>query len=244
MSCVVYLDSKEKKEALKKISEYLQFELVNKMPAEGSFIDIKEKGLCFTLNSKEPSHHLNIDFLSGSMGWRLKRANHEKLLKKTLGKNKNTLKIFDATAGFLSDAMIFLAQGHKVIACEQSKIVYLLVKDALARAKDQMSFLENLEFLNDNSTEAFKKLNNIDLIYLDPMYPVTNKNALGSGTISIIKNILEIEKIENKGDSLFHDFKKLYYKKIVLKRPIKANEIDSNINYQVRGKSTRYDIYI
>ena len=83
MSCVVYLDSIEKKEALKKISEYLQFELVNKMPAEGSFIDIKEKGLCFTLNSKEPSHHLNIDFLSGSMGWRLKRANHEKLLKKT-----------------------------------------------------------------------------------------------------------------------------------------------------------------
>ena len=54
----------------------------------------------------------------------------------------------------------------------------------------------------------------------------------------------QIEKIENKGDLLFYDFKKLHYKKIVLKRPIKANKIDLNINYQVKGKSTRYDIYI
>ena len=126
--------------------------------------------------------------------------------------------------------MIFLAQGHKIIACEQSKIVYLLVKDALARAIGKIPYLQNLEFLNDNSIEAFKKLNNIDLVYLDPMYPETKKKALGSGNINLIKNILAIEKIENKGDLLFHDFKKLDYKKIVLKRPIKANKIDLNIN--------------
>ena len=244
MSCVIYLDSIEKKEALNKISEYLHFEIVKKVPVKGAFLDIKDNGLCFTLNSENPSNYLNIDFLSGSMGWRLKRADHERLLKKTLGKNIDTLTIFDGTAGFLSDAMIFLAQGHKIIACEQSKIVYLLVKDALARAKGKIPYLQNLEFLNDNSIEAFKKLNNIDLVYLDPMYPETKKKALGSGNINLIKNILEIEKIENKGDLLFHDFKKLNYKKIVLKRPIKANKIDLNINYQVKGKSTRYDIYI
>ena len=150
MSCVIYLDSIEKKEALNKISEYLHFEIVKKVPVKGAFLDIKDNGLCFTLNSENPSNYLNIDFLSGSMGWRLKRADHERLLKKTLGKNIDTLTIFDGTAGFLSDAMIFLAQGHKIIACEQSKIVYLLVKDALARAKGKIPYLQNLEFLNDS----------------------------------------------------------------------------------------------
>ncbi|MDA7734860.1 class I SAM-dependent methyltransferase [Gammaproteobacteria bacterium] len=31
---------------------------------------------------------------------------------------------------------------------------------------------------------------------------------------------------------------------MILKRPIKADIIDKNINYQVKGKSTRFDIYI
>ena len=40
MSCVIYLDSIEKKEALNKISEYLHFEIVNKVPVKLSLIHI------------------------------------------------------------------------------------------------------------------------------------------------------------------------------------------------------------
>ena len=35
------------------------------------------------------------------MGWRLKRSDHETLLKKALGKNTDSLNIFDGTAGLL-----------------------------------------------------------------------------------------------------------------------------------------------
>jgi 16S rRNA (guanine1516-N2)-methyltransferase len=45
-------------------------------------------------------------------------------------------------------------------------------------------------------------------------------------------------------DSLFLEFKELNYKKIILKRPIKGEKICNNINYQIKGKSTRFDIYI
>ena len=45
MSCVIYLDSIEKKEALNKISEYLHFEIVNKVPVKGAFLDIKDLSL-------------------------------------------------------------------------------------------------------------------------------------------------------------------------------------------------------
>ena len=34
------------------------------------------------------------------------------------------------------------------------------------------------------------------------------------------------------------------YQKLILKRPLKAKKLYSNINYQVKGKSTRFDIYL
>ena len=244
MSFCIYEETPKSKKNLNEISKYLNLQIVNKIPESGSFLQYKEEGLCFINDATNPINQLHIDFLSGSMGWRLKRSEHENLLKKTLGKNKDKLTIFDATAGFLSDSIIFLAQGHNVIACEQSKIIYLLVKDAIERAIDELPYLANLEFINGNSSDVYTKLVNIDLIYLDPMYPEPKKNLLRSGNINLIRDILALENIQNKGDLLFHDFKKLDYKKIVLKRPIKAEEIDSNVNYQIKGKSTRYDIYI
>ena len=43
---------------------------------------------------------------------------------------------------------------------------------------------------------------------------------------------------------IFFEFKDFGYKKLILKRPIKAELLDQNINYQVKGKSTRFDVYI
>ena len=76
------------------------------------------------------------------MGWRLKRSDHETLLKKALGKNSISLNIFDGTAGLLSDALIFLALGHKVIACEQSMVLFLLVRDAVERVEGRITIFK------------------------------------------------------------------------------------------------------
>jgi 16S rRNA (guanine1516-N2)-methyltransferase len=70
------------------------------------------------------------------------------------------------------------------------------------------------------------------------------KNALRSGDISTISHILDLESINDDGDAIFFSIKDSNFKKIILKRPIKADIIDKNINYQVKGKSTRFDIYI
>ena len=50
--------------------------------------------------------------------------------------------------------------------------------------------------------------------------------------------------IKNLEDKIFFDFKKEQFRKIGLKRPIKSKIIDHNLNYQVKGKSTRFDVYI
>ena len=82
--------------------------------------------------------------MKGKTGWRIKRAEHEGNLKKALGKTRDRLAIFDATAGLLTDTMIFLSLGHIVVAIEQSKIIFLLVQDAIRRAQSKIPFLDNL----------------------------------------------------------------------------------------------------
>ena len=34
------------------------------------------------------------------------------------------------------------------------------------------------------------------------------------------------------------------YKKIIVKRPIKSKPLQEKINYQVKGKAIRFDIYV
>ena len=141
--------------------------------------------------------------------------------------------------------MIFLSLGHKVVAVEQSKIIYSLVKDAILRAKNKIPELKNLIFLNDNSLEVYKSMSKeFDVIYLDPMYPSLNKKNKKSGRLENIKKILEIENFTDCGENLVKDFFDLEYKKIILKRPLKFRKNYSNINYQVLGKTTRFDIYL
>ena len=183
--------------------------------------------------------------MNGKLGWRLKRADHESNLKKALGKTKNSLKIFDATAGLLFDSMIFLSLGHKVVAVEQSKIIYLLVEDAIKRSKNEIPFLKNLNLINANSLDIYKSSQeSFDVVYLDPMYPKPKKNIKKSGDLNSLRSILEIENILIEEDSLIDNFMQADYKKLILKRPLKAKKLYSNINYQIKGKSTRFDIYL
>ena len=233
------------KETYKSIANFSKLEKVTDKPSANNYFVYDTNGLSFVKDSENPKEVLHVDFLKGTLGWRLKRVNHERNLRKALGKTDKQLSIFDSTAGLLTDTMIFLSLGHKVVAVEQSKIIYSLVKDAILRAKDKIPEIKNLIFLNDNSLEVYKSMSKeFDVIYLDPMYPSLNKKNKKSGRLENIKKILEIENFRNCGENLVKDFFDLEYKKIILKRPLKYQKNYSNINYQVFGKTTRFDIYL
>ncbi len=233
------------KEAHKSITNFSKLEKVTDKPTSNNYFVYDKNGLSFVKDSINPKEVLHVDFLKGTLGWRLKRVNHESNLRKALGKTDKQLSIFDSTAGLLTDTMIFLSLGHKVVAVEQSKIIYSLVKDAILRAKNKIPELKNLIFLNDNSLEVYKSMSKgFDVIYLDPMFPSLNKKNKKSGRLENIKKILEIENFTDSSENLVKDFFELEYKKIILKRPLKFRKNYSNINYQVFGKTTRFDIYL
>ena len=206
-------------------------------------LDLSESGLSFFHPEARSSNKLLIDFNSGSTGWRVKRANHEKLIKKALGKSDLPLNILDCTAGMLQDTLLFLSLGHQVTALEESKILFHLLQDGISRSNDQTIF-EKLELLNINACLYAAEAKNFDVIYFDPMYPSTKKNALSSGKLEYVAKILETESINNNPLQDFKVLQLIPSKKMVVKRPIKAEPFCSQLNYQVLGKTTRFDVYI
>jgi len=204
---------------------------------------LSESGLSFFHPEARSTNQFRIDFNSGSTGWRIKRANHEKLIKKALGRSEKPLKILDCTAGMLQDTLLFLSLGHQVTALEQSKILFYLLQDGISRSEDQ-SIFNQLDLKHMNACSYASQAKNFDVIYFDPMYPSSKKNALSSGKLEYIAKILEVESLKNNP---MHDFEVLQLipaKKMIVKRPIKAESFSSQLNYQVMGKTTRFDVYI
>ena len=201
----------------------------------------KDNILHYKISDKES---LSFDFLKGRLFNRLKRIEHESLIKKAIGKNKAQLKIFDATAGSLIDTIIFLKLGHKVVACEQSKIVYRLLNDAILRAKKEYDFFDNLSFINSDSAVIIDSYLDSDIFYFDPMFEEVKQNIKRSGTLQKIGNVLSFEKLEDTSAQIFDHMLKKKYKKVIVKRPIKSNPLYEKINYQVKGKAIRYDVYV
>ena len=201
----------------------------------------KNNILHFKIDNEES---LSFDFLKGRLFNRLKKIEHESLIKKAIGKNKNGLKIFDATAGSLIDTIIFLKLGHKVIACEHSKVLYKLLEDAISRASKEYNFFENLIFLNADSANAIELHQDSDIFYFDPMFNKTKKNLKRSGTLQKISNILSYEKLEDTSRHIFSRMLEKNFKKIIVKRPINSKPLHNKINYQIKGKAVRFDIYV
>ena len=197
--------------------------------------------LHYKISDKES---LSFDFLKGRLFNRLKRVEHESLIKKAIGKNRTKLKIFDATAGSLMDTIIFLKLGHKVVACEQSKILIKLLSDGIERAREEYSFFENLTLINEDSANIIELHKDSDIFYFDPMFNKTKRNLKRSGTLQKISNILIHEKLQDTSKDIFSSIQKSNFKKIIVKRPINSKPLDEKINYQVKGKSIRFDIYI
>lgn len=153
-------------------------------------------------------------------------------------KNKN-LTVLDATAGFGKDTALISCLGHKVIALEQNSIIFAMLSSAEHE-------LTNVQFINQDSR---KYLTNIttpypDIIYLDPMFPIKNKNNLVKKPMQILQAILA--NTPNDNDELLNAAIQKANKKVIVKRPQTAMPL-ANLKPDMtitKSQSTRYDIYL
>lgn len=182
-------------------------------------------------------HHVFVDFDSKQLKFRSKaHLNAELVIKAVLGKKKQPTTIMDCTAGFGKDSYLMSLTGSKIMAYESNPLMFALLKDGLKRTEVNNIVLCNTDALRDlKSTDC-------EVIYIDPMYPLTKKSAKNNKHMSFLQVF-----VGHQGDmveELFTQAQLSKAKKIVIKRPVKAGFVlGKKPTSQIIGKSARFDIY-
>ena len=172
------------------------------------------------------------------------RLQHE-MLAKAVKTDQETLKAIDATAGMGEDSLLLAACGYQVTLYEQNPVIAILLKDALRRAKKNTvlkDIVSRMQLVEGDSIEYLnKRLDPVDVIYLDPMFPGRQKSGL------INKKLQLIQKLEppcSEETALFDAAMAAQPSKIIVKRPLKSPYLDERVpSYSLKGKAIRYDCY-
>ena len=172
------------------------------------------------------------------------RLAHEMLVR-AAKTTETDLKGIDATAGMGEDAFLLAAYGYDMTLYEQNPVVAVLLKDAMRRAKKHPQLKEiaaRMKLVEGNSVEELKtRVDAVDLIYLDPMFPGRQKSGL------INKKLQLIQKLEppcSDEVELFEAAIQAKPSKIIVKRPLKSPFLaGKNPTYELKGKAIRYDCY-
>lgn len=190
---------------------------------------------------------VTASFLQGKTNHRLKFGGGKgQMIAKAVGLNKGVYpSILDATAGLAQDAFVLASLGCELILLERSPIIAELVKAALKEAElsDISDISSRMQLLSVNACEwlAKEKDKVADVIYLDPMYPHTDKTALVKKEMRLFHTL--VGETADDAELLDLALQKARYR-VVVKRPRKGETIKGKQPaHQIVGKSCRYDIY-
>ena len=173
---------------------------------------------------------------------RIANYQREKHLKKAIGfKSSISKKILDGTGGLGHDAFILALLGQEVTIIEKNIGLCILVEEAINNLPDISYFnlaKNKISIVNGDSREYFDQIQDFDVIYLDPMFNST-KNIARTRSLSFINEYL------SDYDNPLDDFLAANYKRIVIKKELKAsygNLIEPTVSF--RGSSIRFDVYV
>jgi len=209
-------------------------------------------GLSFISNTK---HHgaIRCDFVTGSQRHRRNYGGgNGQMIAKAVGvSGKFTPSVLDLTAGLGGDGFVLASLGCQLQLLERNPIVYLLLKDGLARARNAgfedselaaiVQRITLLQIDSSNYLDSLGEANYSDIIYMDPMFPPRKKSA------QVKKEMQALHQIVGGDDDAAAILEKALSKaryRVVVKRPAHSDFLAGlKPNYSLEGKSTRYDIF-
>lgn len=152
------------------------------------------------------------------------------------------MKIIDATAGWGRDAAVLASFGAKVLLLERNPVMAALLADALARQDDRSKAVLKISLLCVDAIDYLAALPAVDcpeIIYLDPMHPLRQKDALVKRELQALQQLigpsLDIA-------SLLTVAKQKATRQAVMKWPQRLDPIEKPTR-TVYGKTVRFDIY-
>lgn len=186
---------------------------------------------------------LEIDFDKNHLDYeRRGHSGKNELIAKALGYAKGCRKILDLSVGMGIDSVFLMQLNFQVIGVERSPVLYALLQEAFARTEKtylksyQLHFADALTFLRENKGKL-----DIDAIYFDPMYPHKKKSALPKQEMVVFRDLVghDADAAEVLKEALTWPVRR-----VVVKRPMKAEELLPGVIHSFEGKVVRYDSYV
>lgn len=190
---------------------------------------------------------IQAEFGAGKAQFRRLHGGGELITKAVGMQQKKNVRVLDATAGLGRDSFVMASSGAEVWMCERSPVIHALLMDALERAKNNselVGIVTRMHLQNVNSLNFIKEIvmeHQIEVIYLDPMFPEREKSALVKKEMRIFKDVVG-EDLDS--DQLLETALAANVHRVVVKRPRNAPVLASaKPSHVIEGKSSRFDVY-
>ncbi len=238
LSCLLTSDPKSTLAA--KWSLYLNIPINPPNPETFKFQLHCERGQ-LTLRDQE-GRKLHLDFDENHLDYQRRHRGKNELLAKSLGFSKGCRNVLDLSVGLGIDSVFLCQIGFKVMGVERAPLLYALLSEAFAQS--QKKELQEYRLYHDDSLNFLKKMKSelkVDSIYFDPMYPHKKKSALPKQEMVIFRDMV--------GDDLDASVVLAHaldwpVKRVVVKRPLQAEELLPGVTHAFEGKVVRYDTYV
>ena len=152
------------------------------------------------------------------------------------------MKIIDATAGWGRDAAVLASFGAEVLMLERNPVMAALLADGLSRQDERSKAVLKISLVQANAIDYLAGLspeNCPDVIYLDPMHPQRQKEALVKRQLQVLQQLIGPDE---DALSLLTVAKQKASQKVVVKWPQQLPPLEKPTR-SVSGKTVRFDIY-
>lgn len=191
---------------------------------------------------------LRVDFVNGPVAHRLRfGGGRGQDLPKAIGlRAGKTPLIVDATAGLGRDAFLLASLGATVTMIERSEEMHALLVEGMDRAAaeggDYEDIIGRMTLLKGDAKDLLPDLV-CEAILIDPMHPPRKNSALVKQDL---RQVRELVGTDDDAADLVRCALDHATKRVVLKWPAKADPIEGirACSHQIRGKSTRYDVFM
>jgi len=178
-----------------------------------------------------------------------RRGGHNELLGRAIGVGRfPRCRVVDCTAGFAGDGFVLADLGARVLLCEQHPLIAAFLDMSLARLRaaagdwrQEVSRRMSVRAGDSRSLPA-AQLETMDVLYLDPMFPLERRSAAGKGMM-LLQRLLS-QGPSDSGESLLRWALDQRVWRVVVKRPLKAPPLGSvRPSHLLTGRSVRFDVY-
>ena len=211
--------------------------------ADQVYVFFDDDRLVVGLSPVNREHPVAVDF---ELALRNRHPGKE-LLIKAVGGSRNRAAVLDATAGLGRDSFLMASHGCSVTMCERMPVVAALLADGLRRAQRVEDCVEIASRMRLHEGSAVEYLLNLaevdcpDVVYLDPMFPVSGKSALVKKEMRLFHSLVGLD--EDSAALLDLALQRARHR-VVVKRPPKAPYLaERQPQLSIAGKAVRFDIY-